>query len=153
MRRAVILALPCLWLLSCGQVQSAGPYLLTLQRVVKDECNLAQEPAVGRLNLTVAGNKVHGDYALFGLRLEGSFLASSIFTSAEGFSMDGTVANVTTQVNGQECLLELVTVRLEGTTRSADSFEGNLSVRLDTRKPESCVCELWATYQASRAAP
>ena len=31
------------------------------------------------------------------------------------------------------------------------AFDGFMSFSLETRRPESCVCSLWAGYTASRA--
>ena len=154
MRRATLaIAVAAAGLFGCpGHLQADGVYALTADQVVRDECGLASDPNVFKeLSLQVAGDVVRADYSLYGIQLAGGFLEGPLFAPAERFAMDGSAANVGTLVNGQECLLDLVTVHLEGASRDRASFSGNLAVKLDTQRPDSCVCELWLTYQAKLA--
>ncbi|HEX8702073.1 MAG TPA: hypothetical protein VF815_24800, partial [Myxococcaceae bacterium] len=73
----------------------------------------------------------------------GRFLAGG-----ESFAVAGTVANASVIANGQECLVDQVNVHLQGTTVSATEFNGTLRLRYEARRPDSCVCELWARFEA-----
>ena len=139
----------------CGHPQDEGAYRLTLGTVVRDECGLAaRDDLVKAFTLTIAGERLYADYSLFDLQLVGAFRDSPLFEPSEQFTMDGSAANVTSPVNGQDCLLDLVTAHLEATTgRNPVTFAGALRVKLDTRRPEACVCEFMANIDAQRSGP
>lgn len=150
MSRADCLSLVALALAlsSCGRehVQQEGVYALTIDKVVRDDCNLASHPdLVRRAELFVSGEVVRIDYSLFDINLVGSYLEE-----VERFSVDGSTANLNATVGGKECLLDLATVHLDATTQDPDTFSGNLSVRLEAQVQTSCACELWVAYTARR---
>jgi hypothetical protein len=63
-------------------------------------------------------------------------------------ALDGTAANVDVNINSADCLLDLLTLHLDGTTEDAHDFKGNLSVKTNLTRPETCLCQLWVTYEA-----
>jgi hypothetical protein len=137
--------------LSCGRAYplDAGCYEMTATEVLRDECGLLPSQQGlwnGRLQMT--GIVVRMDYALLDMQLIGSFLGGT-----DAFSIDGSVANVKVPINSQECLLDQVSVHMEGapTERSVTAFDGVVRVRYDTRRPDTCVCELWTRFQAEYA--
>ncbi|MBX7101725.1 MAG: hypothetical protein K1X89_28680 [Myxococcaceae bacterium] len=143
---------PCLTLLvlsaACGRHHTLqdGTYAFSLKESLRDDCNFTGAPGVlsqGALKTT--GHVVALDYGLFGIDLNGNYLAD-----VERMTLDGSAANVNTQVNGGECLLDLVGLHLDGATTSSTSFEGIMAVRLDARRPDRCVCEVWFKYVANR---
>ncbi len=131
--------------LGCNDfVQNPGPYELRAVEVMRDECGLL--PSAEELwdgSLLITGQVVRMDFELLDMQLVGRFLAEG-----ERFAVDGSVANATVITNGQECLLDQVSVHLEGTTVCATQFDGTLRVRYEARRPDSCVCELWARFEA-----
>jgi hypothetical protein len=149
-RRVWGLGLAALVLAACNEhPQLDGRYALTLDQVIRDDCGMASNPElVESMHYLNTGELVRVDYSLYDIQLVGSFLADS-----ERFSADGSSANVNTLVSGQQCLLDLVTVHLDAATVSPQAFSGALSVRLDARRPDSCVCELWVTYAAQLVDP
>jgi hypothetical protein len=145
LRLSVFFVSVALW--GCGRVhdQSDGRYGLQLGQVVKDECALATDPAIaGAIDLVVSGNSVRMRYTLFDLQLVGFFLKG-----VESFAADGSIANVNAGVGGRECLYDLVTAHLDGTTVDSQRFDGVLALKLDSRQT-GCACELWVTYSAAR---
>jgi hypothetical protein len=111
---------------------------------MRDDCGLLASPeALWDGSLLITGQVVRVDFELLDMQLVGRFLAGG-----ETFSVDGSVANATAIANGQECLLDQVSVHLEGTTVCASQFNGTLRVRYEARRPDSCVCELWTRFEA-----
>jgi hypothetical protein len=142
--------LPCLLLtaglcLSCNTfVQNPGHYDMRAVEVYRDDCGLLRSPeALWDGSLLITGQVVRMDFELLEMQLVGRFLESD-----DRFSVDGSVANATAVANGQECLLDQVSVHLEGTTVCATQFNGTLRVRYEARRPDNCVCELWARFEA-----
>ncbi|MBN1205253.1 MAG: hypothetical protein JXB05_10045 [Myxococcaceae bacterium] len=131
--------------LGCNSfVQNPGAYELQATEVMRDDCNLMRSPeALWDGSLLITGQVVRMDFELLEMQLVGRFLAGG-----ESFSVDGSVANATVSANGQECLLDQVSVHLEGETICATQFDGTLRVRYEARRPDNCVCELWARFEA-----
>ena len=129
--------------------QNPGPYELRAlleenNQVLRDDCGLLPSPEkLWNGSLLITGQVVRMDFDLLEMQLVGRFLAGG-----ESFAVDGTVANATAIANGQECLLDQVSVHLEGTTVCPTQFNGTLRVRYEARRPDSCVCELWTRFEA-----
>ncbi len=131
--------------LSCNSfLQNPGHYDLRATEVYRDDCGLLSSPeALWDGSLLITGRVVRMDFELLEMQLVGRFLESG-----ERFAVDGSVANATAVANGQECLLDQVSVHLEGDTVCATGFTGVLRVRYEARRPDSCVCELWTQFEA-----
>jgi len=131
--------------LGCNSfVQNPGHYELRATEVFRDDCGLLSSPeSLWDGSLLITGQVVRMDFELLEMQLVGRFLASG-----ENFAVDGSVANATAIANGQECLLDQVSVHIEGDTVCATQFNGVLRVRYEARRPDSCVCELWARFDA-----
>ena len=124
--------------------QEQGDYVLTPVEVFRDECGLAEsnrDQFQGTLQIT--GRVVSMDLDLLDSRLTGYFLEGG-----DDFSIDGSVVNAVATVNDQACLLDQVNIHLEGTTRCETQFNGELRVRYEAQRPDTCVCELWMRYEA-----
>jgi hypothetical protein len=132
--------------LGCNEfVQNPGGYELRAVELMRDDCGLlpAGPESLWDGSLLITGQVVRMDFELLDMQLVGRFLAGG-----ESFAVDGSVANATVITNGQECLLDQVSVHLEGTTVCATQFNGTVRVRYEARRPDSCVCELWARFEA-----
>lgn len=148
--RAPLFVILAVAAVGCGRTHTLqdGPYAFGLVETLRDDCQLAKAPDVFSTGvLRTTGHVVTLDYGLFGIDLVGNYL-----DDVERMLLDGSAANVNTPVNGEECLLDLVSIHLEGTTRGPGAFDGTMAVRLDARRPDRCVCELWVRYQATKSA-
>ncbi|MFP2931435.1 hypothetical protein ACLESO_40870 [Pyxidicoccus sp. 3LG] len=124
--------------------QEQGDYVLTPVEVFRDECGLAESNRDRfRGTLQITGRVVSLDFDLLDSRLTGYFL-----DGGDDFSIDSSIVNAVTEVNGQECLLDQVNIHLEGTTQCETQFNGALRVRYEAPRPDECVCELWMRYEA-----
>lgn len=144
------LLLPCLLLVaglcaSCNSYpQNPGHYELRATEVYRDDCKLlSSEEALWDGSLLITGQVVRMDFELLEMQLVGRFLESG-----SSFAVDGSVANATATANGQDCLLDQVSVHLEGDTVCRTQFNGVLRVRYEARRPDQCVCELWTRFEA-----
>jgi hypothetical protein len=145
-------------LLGCGgrsHGQSEGSYQLALDKLIRDDCALSGNADVFReARLRIDGNTVRVDYSLYDTKLAGAFLQGT-----ERFVVDGSQANLNTRIGGRDCVVDLVTVHMEGnppapgSTAMADRFRGSLSVKLEKVPSGPCNCEMWMAYTASLAAP
>ena len=134
--------------LSCDRAYplDAGCYEMTATEVLRDDCGLLRSPeSLWDGTLQLSGQVVRMDYELLDMQLIGSFLWNT-----DAFAIDGTVANVSVPVDGQQCLLDQATVHMEGEPEEDvfDRFSGVLRVRYEARRPDSCVCELWTRFAA-----
>jgi hypothetical protein len=131
--------------LGCNDfLQNPGPYELRAIEVMRDDCGLLpSDEELWDGSLLITGQVVRVDFELLDMQLLGRFLAGG-----ESFAVDGTVANASVRANGQECLVDQVNVHMEGSTVSATKFNGTLRVRYEDRSPDSCVCELWTSFEA-----
>jgi hypothetical protein len=125
--------------------QNPGHYDLRATEVYRDDCGLLpSDEALWDGSLLITGQVVRMDFELLDMQLVGRFLESG-----NSFAVDGSVANATATANGQECLLDQVSVHLEADTASCPTqFNGTLRVRYEARRPDQCVCELWARFEA-----
>jgi hypothetical protein len=131
-------------------IQNEGPYELTAVEVVRDDCAMLSSPeSLWDTELSISGEVLRMSYGLMDMQLVGSFLGGGS-EDDDAFSLDGSVANASLTANGQQCLVEQVTVHLEGTTQCATEFDGVLRVRYEPRPQQSsgCACELWVRYRA-----
>ncbi|WP_224245928.1 hypothetical protein [Hyalangium gracile] len=134
---------------SCNEFpQNQGHYTLQSTEIYRDDCNLLpsvdDDPhALWDGSLLITGQVVRMDFELLEMQLVGRFLESG-----DSFSVDGSVANATVKVNREICLLDQVSVHMEGTTVCRTRFDGVVRVRYEARRPDQCVCELWANFQA-----
>ncbi|MDC0714950.1 hypothetical protein POL68_41260 [Stigmatella sp. ncwal1] len=126
-------------------IQNPGLYELEPVEVLRDDCSLLS-PGMDFWDgsLLISGQVVRMvDFELLNMQLIGRFLAGG-----ETFTVDGSVANAKVIVNGQECLLDQVSVHIDAATVCESEFKGTLRVRYEARRPDSCVCELWAKFNA-----
>jgi hypothetical protein len=137
-------------------IQNEGPYDFKTLEVLRDDCSLLSssvEPvppeALWDANLHISGEVVRMEYGLMEMQLVGSFLDGGA-EDGDAFSLDGSLANASLNANGHECIVDQVTVHLEGSTQCATEFDGVLRVRYEPRPTQSaaCACELWVRYQA-----
>ncbi|WP_224369254.1 hypothetical protein [Hyalangium versicolor] len=146
--------LPCLLLavglcLSCNTFpQNQGHYDLRFVSKYRDDCNLLPFDKPESLwdgSLLITGQVVRMDFELLEMQLVGRFLESK-----DRFAVDGSVANASIVLpnTNEECLLDQVSVHLEGTTVCRTRFDGTVRVRYEARQPDQCVCELWASFEA-----
>jgi hypothetical protein len=131
-------------------IQNEGPYEFTAQEVLRDDCALlSSNEALWDANLHISGEVLRMEYGLMDMQLVGSFLDGDL-EDGDAFSLDGSLTNASLNANGRECIVDQVTVHLEGTTQCATEFDGVLRVRYEPRPTQSaaCACELWVRYQA-----
>lgn len=120
---------------------------MTSTEVLRDDCHLLTTPeSLWDGSLLMTGQVVRMDYQLLDMQLIGAFLENS-----NDFSVDGSVANVEAPANGQECLLDQVNVHMEAgpVDSSRTQLDGVVRVRYEARRPDACVCELWARFTAT----
>ncbi|WP_414641393.1 hypothetical protein [Archangium sp.] len=131
-------------------IQNEGPYEFKTVELLRDDCSLLTSPeALWDGNLHISGEVLRMEYGLMDMQLVGSFLGAGA-EDDDAFSLDGSLANASLTANGRECIVDQVTVHLEGTTQCATEFDGVLRVRYEPRPTQSaaCACELWVRYQA-----
>lgn len=130
-------------------IQNEGPYELTAVEVLRDDCALLSSPEeLWDGELFISGDVVRMRYGLMDALLVGRFLDGSS-EDDDAFALDGSVTNATVSAHGAECIVDQVTLHLDGTTQCATGFEGVLSVRYEPRASQaSCACQLWVRYQA-----
>jgi hypothetical protein len=130
-----------------SHAQEEGAYALAVDKLIRDDCQLATNPELLReAKLFANGNTVRIDYSLFDTKLVGSFLSDS-----EQFVVDGSQANLNARIAGKDCLLDLVTVHMDGEAPrdgASNRFIGQLSVKLEKRPSSPCDCQLWMAYTA-----
>lgn len=125
-------------------VQNPGAYELMATEVMRDDCKLLPPGTdLWDGSLLITGQVIRMDFELLDMQLVGRFLAGG-----DRFALDGSVANAAVNANGQECLMDQVNAHLEGDTRCETHFDGTLRVRYEARSPDSCVCELWVSFEA-----
>ncbi|RYZ38618.1 MAG: hypothetical protein EOO71_23235 [Myxococcaceae bacterium] len=123
--------------------QNEGEYEMTPVEVLRDDCGLLPQ-VVGnfQLALQISGRVVRADFGVQNMQLLGYFLEDG-----EAFTADGSVANVSTTINGQECLLDQIRVHLDATTQCSTQFNGQLRLAYDSNGVTSCTCELWVRFE------
>lgn len=135
-------------LAGCGRVHTLGDgtYAFTVTNVLRDDCGLNAPGVVTTAKLTTTGNVVN-------LRFEkpDTVLIGTYRASVEELVADGTVANLGAVVQGTECLVDVVTLHLDGVTVDANTFRGAMSIVYDTRAKDACNCRFWFDYEARRA--
>jgi hypothetical protein len=130
--------------------QNDGPYAFTAVDVLRDDCGLlASNEALWDGELRTSGDVLYMRYGLMeDMNLVGFFLGG---TGGKGFMLDGSVSNALVAARRPEpCVVDQVTVHLEGQMLSSTEFEGVLRVRYEPRPQDvaGCSCELWVTYRA-----
>lgn len=144
--RAICLA--ALALCACGNTHPllSGTYAFALTEVIKDECAQAgRADLMSGGKLVSYGNEVRFDYGFYDLHLVGVYL-----NSVERMRLDGSSANLTTTLNGIDCLLDLVVVTLDSTTLDPTHFEGAIAVKYEASRNAECQCETWVRFAATR---
>ena len=133
--------------------QQPGEYVLSATEEIVDDCGLLGAPeSLWDAELLITGETVRMDFGLFeeaegegGIELVGFFLGVD-----DRFTVDGSVVNVSTEVRGQQCLLDIATVHLDGRTDCPTQFSGTMRVRFESRRSAGCNCELWVRYLAAQ---
>ncbi len=123
--------------------QNQGEYELRPTETLRDDCGLLEQFEGNlQLNLQISGRVVRADFGVENMQLIGYFLEDD-----EAFTADGSVANVSTTVDGtNECLLDQVRVHLDATTLCSTEFSGQLRLAYDARNNPGCTCELWFRF-------
>ncbi|MFN0062775.1 MAG: hypothetical protein ACKVPX_09680 [Myxococcaceae bacterium] len=131
---------------ACGRIHTLeeGRYTFSAEEVLSDECAIATAPALFEANYRVAGDRAEFETDLFAIRLAGYFLVNT-----ERFAVDGTAAGVETSLGGQPCLLDLVSVHVEASTRSSAAFTGAMDFRFQTPDIERCQCRSNVLFRAT----
>lgn len=137
-------------LLSCGRVHQLedGAYTLATTEVLRDDCGLERQQLLSVGTLSTAGHAVSLAFEVPEARLMGTYR-----TSVEEMTLDGTIANFSTVVRGQECLLDFVTLHVDTVTVDAGAFRGTMSVRYYAPQADACVCKYWYNFEAVRSGP
>jgi hypothetical protein len=132
--------------------QQPGSYLFTATEEIVDDCELLADPdSLWDAQLLIAGDTVRMSSALFGQGDSGGIELVGFFLGVDDrFTVDGSVANVSTTARGQQCLLDNATVHLDGRTDCPSQFSGTMRVRYESRRDAACNCELWVTYRATQ---
>jgi hypothetical protein len=146
LHKSCALALLAALSLGCGGRShdlEEGLYALTAESVSRDDCGrLSASTALFTADLVIAGNTVRLKNALYGMQLVGAYLSN-----VEQFQASGSVGNQLETLRGAECFLDLMTVSLEGASRSPTEFTGTARLRYEART-DACSCEVWTTYRA-----
>ena len=132
---------------ACGNTHPLreGSYGMTRTEIVRDDCGEASNPALmSGGGFQHHGHEVRFDTGFFDVKLVGEFLVGT-----ERFYANGSSANVTTTVQGRECLLDQVVLTMEASTVDPVSFEGSLSARYEANRPVDCDCETWVRFTAA----
>lgn len=150
--RSLLLSALSLSLGGCTRayLQNEGPYDFRAVEVLRDDCGLIASPEeLWDGELYISGDVVRMRYGLMEALLVGRFLDGGS-ESDDAFSLDGSVTNASViSSNGTECIVDQVTLHMEGTTQCATEFKGVLSVRYEPRASQAaCACQLWVQYQA-----
>ncbi|MBN9683879.1 hypothetical protein JYJ93_15655 [Corallococcus sp. NCSPR001] len=144
LRRLSLTALVASTLAGClPYSQNEGVYELIPTETLRDDCDLLEKFQGNlQLNLQIAGRVVRADFGVQNMQLLGYVLEDG-----EAFTADGSVANVSTTVDGtNECLLDQVRVHLDATTECATQFSGQLRLAYDANNNTGCTCELWIRF-------
>lgn len=123
--------------------QNEGEYELVPTETLRDDCDLLERFEGNlQLSLQISGRVVRADFGVQNMQLLGYFLEDG-----EAFTADGSVANVSTTVDGaNECLLDQVRVHLDATTQCSTEFSGQLRLAYDANNNPGCTCELWFRF-------
>jgi hypothetical protein len=135
-------------LLGCGRahVLSEGEYTFAVKEVIRDDCGLKDDARlISSGRLLKSGNVVSFAYRFLDLRMQGTYLSQS-----ERFVLDGTSVNVSTRLQGQECLLDTVSAHIDAETIDEKRFAGNMSFAFDAKQPDACKCKYWIAFEAAR---
>ena len=146
-----------------SHIQDDGDYELAFveSKVIKDTCGtLAGHPVADapykklwNAKLVVLGDTVRLTSQLFSVQLVGDYQQALGSDKREHFILDGSANNVTANIAGAQCLVDIVNMHLEANTESAELFTGVVSVRYDTRQPASCNCEYLVNFRAVKQTP
>ena len=129
-------------------LQASGTYSFTATETLADTCGvLAGSPALGTGMLRVSGEVVTLRYQPYALDLRGFFREAS-----ESFYLDGTAADVSAAVGTGQCVFDLVTIHVDGTTQSGTAFDGAMQIRYDSATAAQCRCQLSVHFHAERIA-
>ena len=133
--------------LGCDHVQAPGQYAFTAEEIIRDDCELlADADALWDGRLHISGEVVWMDYALYDMELRGQYKYN-----LEAFVMDGSAANVTEVIAGEECRFDFVTVQLEGESQSESTFTGTVRANYQPSPGSLCECSVWARFRATRS--
>ncbi len=135
----------CAGCLGRNHIQHDGNYQFTAQEITRDDCGLLRGSTSlwsGVLLITGDLLQMRMDERLYGMEAAGFFLAG-----VERFTIDGSAASVTAQVNGTECRVSLVQAHMDATTDTARSFHGASQVQFRTDQM-GCSCQLSARFTA-----
>lgn len=121
-----------------------GEYVITPSEIIRDECNLAGTDLLGPATLRTEGNLVYFTLSKPALRLVGTYRFNT-----EEITMDGSISNFSTVINGRECLLDNVQFHADTDTSSTSTFSGQMSISFEARTPDACNCKFWFQFNAA----
>lgn len=122
-----------------------GVYTLVPQEVLHNDCGLSVSDVFGSATLRTEGNLVALTLAPLDLGLVGTYREG-----VEEMTLDGSLSNYATVLNGRQCLLDTVTFHFDAETLGSTSFEGAMSISYEARQPDECGCRLWVKLAAWR---
>lgn len=115
---------------------------------LRDDCGLAGQGVLGTGALVTQGHLL-----TLALSKPPGTLNGTYRYNLEQMVLDGTVSNYETTVRGAACLALEVTVHTETQTVDAEHFTGTMQLTYDSRVPDTCSCQYWFTYTATRTGP
>ena len=121
-----------------------GTYAFTPTEILRDDCGLGQR-GVGNALLRTEGHLVTLTFSEPELRLVGTYRFST-----EEMTLDGTISNLSTQLRGRECFVDIVNFHVDTVTTSPTTFNGAMSINYEARQPDECVCKYWFKFDAQR---
>lgn len=143
----LLLVLSALALAGCrDHLLEDGDYAFSVTEVLRDDCGLAGTEVLGPATLRTEGNLVSLSLTRPELRLVGTYRSG-----LEELTVDGNLTNVTAVLRGRECLLDTVTLHLDGRALDPGAFAGAVAISWEARQPDECVCKYWFRYEARRA--
>jgi hypothetical protein len=115
---------------------------------LRDDCGLQGQGVLGTGALSSAGHLV-----TLALTRPPGALSGSYRYNLEQMILDGSFLNYRTPVRGLDCLVEDAALHLETTTVDAAHFSGLGQLTYTSRQPDTCSCQYWFSFEATRTGP
>ncbi|MFO0596562.1 MAG: hypothetical protein U0228_14695 [Myxococcaceae bacterium] len=121
-----------------------GPYAVTVDQVLRDDCGLAGTEVIGTATLVTQGHQVALTLAKPDLTMLGTYKYG-----LEQITLDGSLSNQREVLAGRECLLDLVTLHADTVTTDPTHFTGSMSIAYETKQADACTCRFWFNFKAA----
>lgn len=130
-----------------------GTYDFTTTEVLRDDCGVAGTlTLLDRGTLTTTGNLVKFAFTSDKPDLQGAYKSAPWMSSdAEQLIMDGVIANYRVNLRGKDCLLDSLSLHMQGQALDATRFEGTASLTFESQTFPECNCKYWYAFTAARA--